>query len=311
MARPPRIEFPGAFYHVVVRGNQQQKVFGSDPDRLTYLDILARNKEKHGFVLYAYVLMSNHIHLLVETGDTGISRVMQSINQTYTQYFNRKYRKVGHLFQGRFKGILCDRDAYLVHLVRYIHLNPVRAKLVSRPEQYRWSSHGEYLGERKGVAAPSEVLRMFSGKVAVARRRYREFVDAEIGGAREEMLYQLKGQQVLGDDRFVEETETRWAKRVEAPLVKPPLTRILQVVTQVTGVSKDEMAARTRLGPSVLARGVWVRACREFEYRLVDLRAVIKRDLPTLSRWGASARTREGDLLLKKVIKSVIALKKA
>ncbi|MDH4163923.1 MAG: transposase [Nitrospirota bacterium] len=128
MPRKPRIEFAGAFYHVIVRGNQKQRVFKDAADFQKYLLTLTVYKNRAGCRIYAYVLMNNHVHLLVETQDVPLSKVMQGVNQTYTMYFNRKYRTVGHLFQGRYKAILCDRDAYLLGLVKYIHENPLRAR---------------------------------------------------------------------------------------------------------------------------------------------------------------------------------------
>ena len=145
MARKPRIQYSGAFYHIIVRGNQRQNIFLEDADRLEYLERLKRYKKKCGFVLYAFVLMSNHVHLLLETPKDPIARIMQMLNFTYTQYFNKKYNKVGHLFQGRYKSYLCDKDNYLLGLVRYIHKNPVRAGLVENPDEYSWSSQGDYI----------------------------------------------------------------------------------------------------------------------------------------------------------------------
>jgi putative transposase len=114
MARKPRVEFEGAFYHVIVRGNHRQKIFRDDRDRLYYLDRVEHYRQRYQFRLYAYVLMSNHVHFLLETGNTPLSKIVQGIQFTYSQYYNRRYRTVGHLFQGRYKAILCDRDAYLL-----------------------------------------------------------------------------------------------------------------------------------------------------------------------------------------------------
>ena len=124
MARRPRVEFAGGLYHVICRGNQQQAISRSDADRKYYLESLERYRQRYGFKVYAYVLMSNHVHLLLVTGEVPLSRIIQRLQLRYTGYFNRKYNKVGHLFQGRYKAILCDRDAYLLELVRYLHLNP-------------------------------------------------------------------------------------------------------------------------------------------------------------------------------------------
>ena len=142
MARRPRVFAPGLLYHVIVRGNQRRKTFRSDADYKTYLDRLDKYRTQCRVRIYAYCLMPNHVHLLVETGSTPLAKFMQGVQQSYTQYFNRRYRKVGHLFQGRYKAIICERDRYLQTLIRYIHLNPVRAKLVIRPERYAYSEIG-------------------------------------------------------------------------------------------------------------------------------------------------------------------------
>ena len=161
MARPPRIQFQNAFYHVIVRGNQQQALFSGDTDRMAYLELLSRYKKKCGFILYAYVLMNNHIHLLVETPEAPISKIMQMLNFTYAQYFNRKYGKVGHLFQGRYKSFLCDRDQYLLSLVRYIHLNPLVDYLTKDLKAYSYSSYLEFLGLKEGFTRKDVVLDNF------------------------------------------------------------------------------------------------------------------------------------------------------
>jgi putative transposase len=135
MARKPRVEYAGAFYHVICRGNQRQVIFRTDRDREYYLKQLEQYRRRYDFTVYAYVLMSNHVHLLIETGKVPLSKVMQGLQPRYTGYYNRKYQKVGHLFQGRYKAILCDRAAYLLELVRYLHLNPGRMRSPVDPGQ--------------------------------------------------------------------------------------------------------------------------------------------------------------------------------
>jgi REP element-mobilizing transposase RayT len=164
MARKPRIEFAGALYHVLVRGNLKQTVFKDRFDSLKYLEVLCKYKERYHACIFSYVLMSNHLHLFIETKETPLSKIMQGINQSYTVYFNRKYGTVGHLFQGRYKAILCDRDAYLLSLLKYIHLNPARAHIVENPKDYEWSSHNAYARKKadKVLAETEQVLRIFS-----------------------------------------------------------------------------------------------------------------------------------------------------
>ena len=134
--RKPRLEIQGGLYHIITRGNNRQLIFGSDDDRGKFLLQLAHQKARLPFYLYAYCLMPNHIHLLIERQDDSISRIMQRLLTAYSQYHNRKHRKSGHLLQGRYKAILCQSDQYLAELVRYIHLNPVRAKMVRRPQGF-------------------------------------------------------------------------------------------------------------------------------------------------------------------------------
>jgi REP element-mobilizing transposase RayT len=180
MARKPRIEYEGALYHVITRGNQRQRVFKDVEDHQRYLKILADYKVRYEYTLYAYVLMSNHVHLLIETRETPLSKILQGINQSYTMYFNRRYGTVGHLFQGRYKAILCDKDAYLLSLIKYIHLNPVRIGVVKEVGKYPWSSHRDYIGraegERIGVVDTEQVLGMFSEDKGRARRAYRVYM---------------------------------------------------------------------------------------------------------------------------------------
>ncbi len=125
MVRKPRIEYEGAFYHVIIRGNQRKKIFVDGDDFLRYLEILKKYKKRYNYSLFSYIFMSNHVHLLIMTHETPLSKIVQGINQSYTMYFNRKYHKMGHLFQGRYKAILCDWDGYLLSLLKYIHCNPL------------------------------------------------------------------------------------------------------------------------------------------------------------------------------------------
>jgi len=145
MARRPRLEFEGAFYHVLTRGNQKRETFRDKTDYRKFLRILGDYKNRYPFSLYGYVLMPNHVHLLVETGKTPLSKILQGINQRYTMYFNWKYETVGHLFQGRYKAILCNKEEYLLNLIKYVHNNPVRSKLVKDADEYPWSSHRLFL----------------------------------------------------------------------------------------------------------------------------------------------------------------------
>ena len=149
MSRPLRVEYAGAYYHVINRGNNQEKIFLNDRDKEKFLEYLAKANHRFSMIIHTYCLMSNHFHLLVETAEQNLSMAMQWINVSYATYFNRKRGRHGHLSQGRFKAILIDADQYLKHLSRYIHLNPVRAKMVPMPSKYQWSSYAAFIGKLK------------------------------------------------------------------------------------------------------------------------------------------------------------------
>ena len=186
--RKPRLEIQGGLYHIITRGNNRQLIFGSDDDRRKFLLQLAHQKARLPFYLYAYCLMPNHIHLLIERQDDSISRIMQRLLTAYSQYHNRKHRKSGHLLQGRYKAILCQTDQYLAEVVRYIHLNPVRAKMVRRPQDFPYSSHRAYLGlDAAWLVDVEPVLRHFGSNKTLARERFQLFVRAGMKlGHREE-----------------------------------------------------------------------------------------------------------------------------
>jgi len=209
MARKPRIEFEGALYHVITRGNQRQRIFNDRDDFVKYLGVLAHYKEKYDFYLYAYLLMNNHVHLLMETQKTPLSKILQGINQRYTMYFNWRYRTIGHVFQGRYKAFICDKDEYLLPLIKYIHLNPVRAKISKTPGEYRWSSHRSYVGrEEGGLVDVDRVLGMFSENKRRARNLYRAYMSDSRGLGKEEVYHSVV-QNILGSDEFIERVMRR------------------------------------------------------------------------------------------------------
>lgn len=202
MARQLRIEYEDAFYHVTSRGNQRGKIFWDDKDRERLKTILERTKERYGYLLHGYVFMSNHYHLLIETPRANIKQIMQNLNTSYTVFVNRKYRRLGHLFQGRYKAFIVDKERYLLELGRYIHLNPVRAGVVRRPEDFRWSSYRDYIrGRNDGLVDTDETLAFFSKKRDIAMRRYGEFVREGLGGR--SPLENATGS-LLGDEGFRE-----------------------------------------------------------------------------------------------------------
>lgn len=209
MARPLRIEFSGALYHFTSRGDRRENIFEDDEDRLTFLRILAEVVDRFNWQCHAYCLMSNHYHLIVETPDGNLSKGMRQLNGVYTQASNRRHGRSGHLFQGRFKGILVDGDSYLLELTRYVVLNPVRAGMVEQPERWKWSSYQAMIGQVPTPAwlSTDGLLSQFGQRRKQARQRYRDFVVDGIGKAGP--WADLNQQVYLGDARFVEHMQDK------------------------------------------------------------------------------------------------------
>jgi len=209
MSRPVRIEFPDALYHVSARGDRREAIFEDDQDRQAFLLTLEQVVTQFNWLCYAWCLMDNHYHLLIQTPDGNLSKGMRQLNGVTTQTSNRRHRRVGHLFQGRFKAILVDKDAYLLELSRYIVLNPVRAGRVKAPADWPWSSYRATVGLEPAAPwlAIDGVLSQFARRRSLAQQRYAQFVSA--GSKADSPWQNLKGQVFLGDDRFVQRMQAK------------------------------------------------------------------------------------------------------
>jgi REP-associated tyrosine transposase len=209
MARPLRIEFSGALYHVTSRGDRREPIFEDAEDRQRFLGTLAEVVKQFHWLCYAYCLMTNHYHLVVETPQGNLSKGMRQINGVYTQASNRRHQRTGHLLQGRFKAILVDKESYLLELTRYVVLNPVRAGMVAQPQQWPWSSYRAMVGKAPAPAwlATDTLLAALGQWRQEAQRRYRQFVREGIG--KESIWSGLRQQIYLGDERFVERMQAK------------------------------------------------------------------------------------------------------
>ena len=214
MARPLRIEFAGALYHVTSRGDRQEDIYLDDQDRENYLEVLHEVCERFNWVIHAYCLMTNHYHLLIETPDGNLSKGMRHLNGVYTQRYNRKVKRVGHVFQGRYKAILVQKESYLLELARYIVLNPVRARMVRSAKDWPWSSYRATAGlaEVQVWLTVDWILSAFSRNKSKAIERYREFVSE--GRNQPKPWKNLKNQIYLGDDGFVEKMQSKLTGKV-------------------------------------------------------------------------------------------------
>jgi REP element-mobilizing transposase RayT len=250
------------------------------PNYTIYLEKLARYRLKYNVTIYAYCLMPNHVHLLLECGRTPLAKFMQGVQQTYTQYFNRTYRKVGHLFQGRYQAILCQKDAYLLELVRYIHLNPVRSKLVRSAERYRYSGEQAYQsGKPSAVVDCGPVLKMIGGKAA-----YRRFVQEGLGDGHNEEYYEVKDQRFLGGEQFgealrreIEGEEVRSRKARSISAVATDLARALTVAPEALRSPNhgwDISRERTKMAYVLVRRG---------GFKVKDVAEYFSRDSTTIS----------------------------
>lgn len=245
MARKPRLNIPGAFYHVIMRGNDKQRIFFTSNDRFHLFDLIGEGTARFDHRVHAYCLMSNHIHLLIEAGTIPLSKVVQNFAFRYTQHINRTRNRTGHLFQGRFKSFHVDADSYLMELVRYIHLNPVRANLAQTAGSYRWSSHGAYCGKISiSWLTTGFVLSMFSERESVARRKYQGFVDQRGANL-------FVPSYVGGDDKIVgTEIEELPPKRCQSSAIPlsttADLAQIVESTCKVFGVDSETLRAISR-----------------------------------------------------------------
>ncbi len=215
MARPLRIVYPGALYHLTSRGDRQEAIFDDDQDRTAFLNVLSEVVFRFRWRCHAYCLMGNHYHLMIGTPEANLTRGMRHLNGVFTQWSNRRHKRSGHLFQGRYKAILIDRDSYFLELARYVVLNPVRAGMVKHPSRWVWSSYGATIGTCRTPVwlTTGGLLAEFGKRRAGARRKYQQFIEEGIGA--ESIWKNLRGQIYLGDDNFVEQMRSKLGERDE------------------------------------------------------------------------------------------------
>ncbi len=249
MGRPLRVEFPGAVYHITSRGNERKSIFRDDTDRLNFVRILEDYNDRYGILIHSYVLMDNHYHVILETPKGNLLKVMHGINSGYTGYFNRNYHRSGHLFQGRYKAILVEKDVYLVELSRYVHLNPVRAKMVNKPEEYVWSSYRSYIGKVKKNKwiEYSWILSKFGKYMKKAMGKYKEYTEEGLSKKIKSPLTDIWGQSVLGSEKFREKIGRILKGKVMSDEIQerkrfmknPPPDDIIKVVVNTFDINEE------------------------------------------------------------------------
>lgn len=332
MARPIRIEYNDAWYHVTCRGNDRQVIFKDDEDRRRLLLQLAENLKLYRVELHAYVLMSNHFHLLIKTTRPNLRGFMQRFNTSYTVYFNIKHKRTGHVYQGRYKAILIDADAYLLELSRYVHLNPVRIKKNSALsieekrkilDEYAWSSYRGYVQESRQEAFVSHgmILETLTGRADTkARKQYRQFVtDGIMKDMNITFWDDVRGQAVKGREGFIDEIYTRYLRKRKQDkreqsglddLKGRSITRerIAAVVAQRYGVSPESLYIRRSQHRE--ARAVMIELYRRYLTRDKSLSS-LGRELGEISVAAISLNCKRlaekivKDKTLKKVVEEI------
>ena len=231
MARPLRIEYPDAFYHVTSRGNERKAIFRDDKDRQQFLGYLETSVGRYKAVIHIYCLMSNHYHLLLSTPEANLSQIMRHINGGYTAYFNKRHNRAGHLFQGRYKAILVDAAPYAGELSRYIHLTPVRAGIAKMAEQYPWASYAAYINK---TATPrwcttDWLLQYFGNKTTDARKTYRFFVESAMTSPGEDPLKEATSSLILGRGEFIDDIREKYLGDIKKGRDLPALKELTKI----------------------------------------------------------------------------------
>jgi len=297
MARPIRIEYPGAVYHIITRGNNRQRVFRDNQDRSTYLEKLSLYCEEKEVELLCYCLLTNHTHLLLETPKGNLAKMMQPFQTSYTGYFNRRHQHTGHVFEQRYKAFLIDKNNYLLQVSRYIHLNPVGAKIVDRPQDYRWSSYRAYVQEKGLTELNRElILGQFRSRGRERILRYRDFVEGGLKRGEEWSQVPIIKQAFVGDEDFVKQAEKK-AKKGPALEGRYRLADIVPIICKVMGVEKDELRRTLREERIQRSREALMYIARRYSEaslgEIVGLLGV--KDMSTVSHGIRRAEGRLGD----------------
>lgn len=310
MSRPLRIEFPGALYHVMSRGNERRRIVRDEADFRRRIDWLRRTVETCGWRVHAFVVMPNHEHLLLQTPRPNLSVGMQFLNGNYTGYFNRRHQRVGHLFQGRFKAQLVEQEGYLLEVSRYVHLNPVRAKLVELPQQWPFSSFAGYYQASRALAWVDyrAVLGEFARQEAAARRAYRRFVRAGVDQPPSSPWKKAIGGLILGSEAFVARIRKSLDNRSEDASLpelgrlreRPSLDRILEVVLSHFGCDAAGWCPGKRSNDPGRAVAAYL-ARRRFGYLATEVAQWLGYRGPSgVTR--ATARVETGNLKLRQTV---------
>lgn len=285
MARKPRIHRPGSFYHVMLRGNNKQPIFFSNVDRCRFSLLIQQGIERFGYRIHGYCFMHNHIHLVLQSGESSLSAAMHHLTFRYAKHVNRRERRIGHLFQGRFKAILVDDSTYLLALIRYVHLNPVRAGLVKDAQAYFWSSHNTYLGQNELTWLSQDwILAKFDTHLSIARKAYDKFIKEGLNDTSDSKIFSggTHEGRLLGTDDFVDQVlkENQETNSLDFTLIK-----LIDTVCENLKISTPEIRSTSRDSRVTLARGIMAYFVKRAPHlSLKELGDFVYRDSSSLGR---------------------------
>lgn len=293
MPRKPRIHYPGALYHVICRGNNKEWILKTDTEKQAYKVLIEQYKKRYDFKVYSWVILSNHAHLIIEVGSIPLSKIMQGIQQNYTQWYNRTHKRTGHVFEQRYKAIHCNKDSYLLMLIRYIHQNPVRAKL-EVGLNYPWSSHQEYIRQAGNsltdIAFP---LGLFSEDQGTALGRYLDYMDEE-----EETIGTLKpGELEEGTPDHQPETQ-------EKKKIRKPLDELIEAVAQTYGITVQELTGRSRIRTFTNARKILMLIVHE--HTTITQREVAERLQLSTTAVSKQTISAMGDVVIREQVETYV-----
>jgi REP element-mobilizing transposase RayT len=286
MARKRRYHIAGAFYHVMLRGNNKQKIFFSEEDRYHLCGLIKAGIAKYGHRIHAFCLMDNHIHLLIQVQNIPLSKIIHNLAFRYTQYINQQQQKIGHLFQGRFKAILIQEMAYFLRLLRYIHMNPVRAKIVKEPEHYPWSGHRAYLGQVElNWFTINYGLKKFANDLDDARMKYRNYLlKTEQKEGLQELQHGFKEGQILGDDTFLDDMLKMKKETPHANSAKISIQEILKAICCSYDIDMIALVSPLRTKNLSLIRGAAISFASKQGYSLTEMGKAFNRSTSSSCR---------------------------
>ena len=302
MARQKRFHIPTATYHVMLRGNAGHSIFFSDKDRCYLCLLLQRAVELYDCRIHAFCFMSNHIHIAIQVGTIRLSQIMQNIALRYTKRINRNQNRFGHLFQGRFRSIIIDDNSYLNELIRYIHMNPVRANIVNSPEEYSWSSHRTYLGLDQITWLTREtVLKRFGTHFDTARANYKNFIHQNVDRESELPFKIGYFEGMLGDEQFVDTVREKTGLVSKKPIL---LSQVVDVVCRKYGLTMYDLTAQGKHRANSHVRAILALVSRSIEsISLEELSRFLNREISALSKLASrlEARSRSSEALASEI----------